>query len=104
MYRIGGSSDHIPIVTHLHPLISLASVVKDIKIASSVFVREKNLFPIFTGWQDGYAGFTCSFKDKDRLIEQVKNQEEHHKTITFREELIKLLIEQGIDFDEKYLL
>ena len=104
LYRMGGSSDHIQIVTHLHPLISLASVVKDIKIASSVFVREKNLFPIFTGWQDGYAGFACSFKDKDRLIEYVKNQEEHHKTITFREELIELLIEQGIEFDEKYLL
>jgi len=38
------------------------------------------------------------------LIEYVKNQEEHHKRETFREEYIKLLKEHGIEFDEKYLL
>ncbi len=30
LYRIGGTSDHIHIVTHLHPTVSLASIVKDI--------------------------------------------------------------------------
>jgi len=43
-------------------------------------------------------------KDKDKLIEYVKNQGEHHKKITFREEYIALLNEHGIEFDEKYLL
>ena len=47
---------------------------------------------------------TYSIKEKDRLIEYVKNQEEHHKTKTFREEYIELLKEHGIEFDEKYLL
>jgi putative transposase len=37
LYRIGGTSDHIHIVTHLHPMISLASVVKDIKVASDIY-------------------------------------------------------------------
>jgi len=37
------------------------------------------------------------------LIEYVKNQEEHHKTKTFREEFIELLTEHGIEFDERYL-
>lgn len=104
LYRIGGVSDHIHIVTHLHPLISLASIVKDIKVASAEYIKVENLFSNFSGWQDGYGGFTYSFKDKDRLIEYVKNQEDHHKIKTFREELIELLIEQGIEYDEKYLL
>ena len=43
-------------------------------------------------------------KDKDKLIEYVKNQEEHHRKVTFREEYIALLNEHGIEFDEKYLL
>ena len=59
---------------------------------------------MFSGWQDGYGGFTYSYNDKDKLIEYVKNQEEHHKTKTFREEFIELLNEYGIEFDEKYLL
>ena len=63
-----------------------------------------DLFPDFNGWQNGYGGFTYSFKDKDHLIEYVKNQEEHHKIVTFRDELIELPKEHGIYFDEKYLL
>lgn len=78
--------------------------MKDIKLASAEYIKAKNLFPLFSGWQDGYGGFTYSFKDKDRLIEYVKNQEDHHKTKTFREELTELLIEHGIEYDEKYLL
>jgi REP element-mobilizing transposase RayT len=104
LYRIGGVTDHIHIVTHLHPSISLASLVKDIKLASSDYIKSVHLFPDFHGWQNGYGGFTYSFKDKDHLIEYVKNQEEHHKIVTFRDELIELLHEHGIEFDEKYLL
>jgi REP element-mobilizing transposase RayT len=104
LYRIGGVSDHIHIITHLHPIISLASLVKDIKVACSTYIKTNNLFPMFSGWQDGYGGFTYSFKDRDKLIEYVKNQEEHHKTKSFREEFIELLIEHGIEFDEKFLL
>jgi len=43
-------------------------------------------------------------KDKNRLIEYIKNQEAHHSIKTFKEELIDLLTEHGIEFDEKYLL
>jgi len=104
LYRINGVEDHIHILTHIHPSIALSSFVKDIKIASSLYIKEQNLFQNFIGWQQGYGGFTYNIKEKDRLIEYVKNQEEHHKTKTFREEYIELLIENGIEFDEKYLL
>jgi len=103
LYRIGGISDHIHIVTHLHPLISLASVVKDIKLASAAYIKNNNLFPSFAGWQDGYGAFTYAFNDKDKLIEYVKNQEEHHKTKSFREEFIELLNEHGIEYNEEYM-
>ena len=103
LYRINGVEDHIHIVTHLHPSVALASLIKDLKLASSAHIKENNLFPHFNGWQVGYGGFTYSNKDKDYLIEYVKNQEEHHKTKTYREELIELLKEHGIEFDEKYL-
>ena len=44
------------------------------KIASSIWIKENNIFPGFDGWQDGYGAFTYSIKEKDRLIEYVKNQ------------------------------
>ncbi len=102
LYRINGVEDHIHIVTHIHPTIALANLIKDIKLASSSYIKEKNLFSNFDGWQEGYSAFTYTIKEKDNLIEYVKNQEEHHKTKTFREELIELLKEHGVEFDEKY--
>jgi putative transposase len=104
MYRIGGIEDHIHIITHLHPTISLSGLVKDIKMSSTDFIKTKKLFPNFNGWQDGYGAFTYSIKQKDVLIEYVKNQEEHHRTRNFREEYIELLIENGIEYNEKYVL
>lgn len=104
LYRINGVEDHLHIVTHLHPSVSLSSLVKDIKVASSLYIKEQNLFENFTSWQEGYGAFTYSIKEKDRLIEYVKNQEAHHSIKTFKEEYIELLTEHGIEFDEKYLL
>jgi putative transposase len=103
LYRIGGLSDHIHIVTHLHPSIPLASLVKDIKVASSLFIKNNHLFPLFKGWQDGYAAFTYSIKDKKWLIEYVKNQEGHHKSKFYDDELIELLKENGVEYNEDYL-
>ena len=53
----------------------------------------------------GYGAFTYSVGDLENLIEYVKNQVEHHKKITFRDEFIAMLKEQEIPmesvFDEK---
>ena len=68
-----------------------------------LFNKRENLFPSFIGWQDGYAAFTYDISAKDNLIEYVKNQEEHHASISFIEELIILLKEHNIEFEEKYL-
>jgi putative transposase len=104
LYQINGVEDHIHVLTHIHPTIALSSLVKDIKVASSLYIKEKRLFDGFTSWQEGYGAFTYNIKQKHRLIEYVKNQEEHHKKRTYKEEYKALLIENGIEFDEKYLL
>ena len=103
LYRIGGVEDHLQIVTHIHPMIAPSLLIKDIKLASSKLIKQEDLFPSFNGWQDGFGAFTYAYSSKDELIEYVKNQVEHHKTISFKDEYIKLLNENGIEFDEKYL-
>ncbi len=103
LYRINGVEDHLHIVTHLHPTVALSSLVKDIKLGSSELIKKELIFPNFVGWQDGYGGFTYSISAKDNLIEYVKNQKEHHKKVSFRDEYISLLKEHGIEYDERYL-
>jgi REP element-mobilizing transposase RayT len=34
VYRMGGVEDHIHIITHVHPTVAVAYLIKDIKIAS----------------------------------------------------------------------
>lgn len=104
LYRINGVEDHLHIVTHLHPTVSLSNLVKDIKLGSTSYIKENQLFSDFNGWQEGYAAFTYTIKEKERLIRYVQNQEEHHKKMTFKEELMALLKEHNVEFDEKYLV
>lgn len=104
LYQIGGVDDHLHIVTHLHPSIALADLIKNIKLASTAHIKSNGLFPLFDGWQDGYGAFTYSIAAKENLINYVRNQEEHHRKKTFREEYKELLLEHDIEFDEKYLL
>jgi len=102
LYRINGIENHIHILTDIHPSIAPADFVKDIKVASSIWMKESGLFPAFVGWSDGYGSFTCSFKDLGDLIDYVKNQREHHKKKSFEEEFRSLLLESGISIDDRF--
>jgi putative transposase len=104
LYRINGVEDHIHILSDLHPSLSLADYVKTIKVSSSLWIKESDKFQRFTGWQEGYGAFTYSVREKDMIMNYIKNQKEHHKTETFYDEYKRLLIENGVSFDEKYLL
>lgn len=103
LYQINGMEDHLHIATHIHPTIALSTLVKDIKVSSNLFIKEENLFPDFNEWQGGYGAFTYSQSDKDRLITYIKNQQEHHQKITFKEEYENLLNERNVDYDKEYL-
>ncbi len=104
LYRIGGTENHIHIVTHVHPTVAVAYLIKDIKLATSDYIKAEHIFPGFNGWQEGYGAFTYAISAKDNLIDYVKNQKKHHNKLTFKEEYIRLLKEHGVEFDEKYLL
>jgi len=101
LYRINGMEDHIHMVTALHPKICLANLMRDVKAGLSKWIKEERLFPDFTAWQDGYGAFTHSRADKDRLIGYVKDQQEHHKRLSFEEEWRRLLAEAGMELDER---
>ena len=86
----------------MHPSVALADYVRDIKTASSKWLKECGKFPHFDGWTDGYCSLTYAFRDKDAIVIYIKNQREHHQTISFEEEYRKLLEEHGIEINENY--
>jgi REP element-mobilizing transposase RayT len=103
LFRIGGVEDHLHLLVFLHPTVSLSDFVKTVKVASSRWIKEQGIFLSFCGWQDGYAAFTHSTSEKERLIEYIKNQPEHHRTKPFLEEYREFVERAGLQFDERYL-
>ena len=104
LYRINGAEDHIHLLCDLHPSVSLEALIKDIKVASSLWLKKNPFFKEFKGWAIGYAAITISVREKDIVVEYIKNQKEHHKKINFFDEYKKFLIDNGIKFEEKYLI
>ena len=103
LYRINGVDDHLHILTSLHPTVSLADFVKEVKTGSAHWIKENSVFKKFSHWQEGYGAFTCSQREIARLTEYIKEQEQHHRTTTFADEYRKLLLEAGVEFDERYM-
>ena len=104
LYRINGVEDHMHLFSDLHPTVSLSDYIKDIKVSTSLWMKESRKFPQFEAWQEGYGAFTYSLKEKDSIINYIKSQKEHHRIESFHDEFKRLLIENGVAFDEKYLL
>ena len=104
LYRINGIEDHIHIFCSLHPSLSLAQFVQDIKVASNLWMKSSGKFPLFEGWQVGYGAFTYNIRERDMMINYVKKQKEHHGKETYYDEYKRLLHENGIEYDEQYLM
>ncbi len=104
LFRLNGVEDHVHILTSIHSTVAVADLVKAVKTGSAKWIKENNVFPQFGHWQEGYGAFTHSVREKDALIEYIKNQEEHHRRTDFLDEYRKLLNDADVEFDEKYLL
>jgi REP element-mobilizing transposase RayT len=102
LYRINGIEDHIHLLSDLHPGISLADFMRDIKACSSTWLKQQPGFPDFIGWGDGYAALTYGYRDKEKIVNYIKNQQVHHHGVSFEKEYRKLLDESGITIDDRF--
>ena len=104
LYRIGGVSNHIHLLVDIHPTIAVSDFMKEVKEYSSKWMSANLNFPAFEGWAVSFAAFTYNLKEKQTIIDYIKNQKEHHRKISFEEEYRQFLIENGISIDERYFL
>ena len=103
MLAIDGMPDHVHIFFGMRPTQSLSDLMQDIKSASSKWINERKFLKERFSWQEGYGAFSYSKSEVPNVIGYIRNQEEHHKSKTFIEEYKDLLIEFGIDYDERFM-
>ena len=100
-YEIYANPDHIHIFCTLPRTITMADIVSKIKTTSSKWLKNKGV-PSFY-WQDGYGIFSVSSSKVETVKKYIKNQQQHHKEVDFKDEFRLFLKENGIEYDERYV-
>ena len=100
--EIGGTTNHVHILTSLPKSMALIDFVREIKAYSSKWLKQLDDHYMPFAWQDGYGAFSVSPSLLDKTVQYIRKQEEHHKTRSFNEEYRLFLEAYGIDYDERY--
>jgi REP element-mobilizing transposase RayT len=103
LHIVNSTADHIHLAAGLHPDTSLSSFVRIIKTNSSKWLHDTFEAMQTFQWQEGYSAFSVSYSGIDKVIQYIANQQEHHKKLSFEEELVLLLQKHNIEYDPRYV-
>jgi putative transposase len=103
VHGIGGAADHVHGLISPSVNVSPDELIQAMKKESVAWMRENHPGIENFAWQEGYAGFAISAEDVPQAVAYIQRQAEHHEAISFQDEYRALLMENGIEFDEKDL-
>ena len=103
LIAIGGTADHVHLLVNLHPMVNVSTLIKEIKTTSSLWINSQNIYMGKFHWQDGYGAFSLGMSQLDIAINYIRNQKEHHKRISFHDEMVALLKKYHVEFDERFI-
>jgi REP element-mobilizing transposase RayT len=100
---VNGYFDHVHILFDYNPQELIPKLVREVKKSSSAYIKNNGLSKFKFEWQGGYGAFSVGWKEKERMIEYIRAQEEHHKRAPFNEEYVQLLNEFEVSFKDEYV-
>jgi putative transposase len=100
---IDGVADHVHVLLSLPATMSISKAMQLLKGNSSKWIHET--FPALRSfaWQEGYGAFSIGISGIDETRAYIRDQEEHHRTRTYREEVITFLERHRLPFDDAML-
>ncbi|MDP1880590.1 MAG: transposase [Parachlamydiaceae bacterium] len=103
LLEIGGIEDNVHLLICLKNLDNYSYLLRDIKAHSTLWIHKN--FPDLKEfeWQEGFSSFSLHFSLIDTVKNYIRNQEKHHKTVTFEEEYLKFLDGQNIQYDKRFV-
>ena len=99
--EINGMSEHVHLLVRLRPIISVSEFLSKLKSGSSLWAKRQTKGRF--AWQAKYGAFTVSESQVGKVRKYIRDQEKHHRTMSFEEEFEALLKANQVEFDEKYL-
>lgn len=103
MLAINNVADHLHMLVGFGTVMSISDFMEEVKSISSKFINDEKWIKGKFEWQRGYGVFSYSRSQIDRVIKYIRNQQEHHKKSSFREEYLDFLRKFEIEYDERYL-
>ncbi len=100
---IGGTTDHVHVLTRLPADLAVADCLRILKTNSSRWVKKKWPERRSFGWQGGYGAFSVSESSRSKVIRYIQEQARHHRKISFQDEFLAMLRKHGVEFDERYI-
>ncbi len=100
---INSVPDHIHILASMSKHVTVIDFMENVKKSSSFWIKAQGRSFADFHWQEGYAAFSIGESGVPALQRYIANQKEHHRKITFKEELIAFLKKYGIEYDERYI-
>jgi putative transposase len=100
---VGGVEDHVHVLARFARTITQADWVKELKRVSNGWLKEQGREYAGFEWQGGYADFSVSPSNLEEVRDYIAAQEEHHRKMTFQDELRALLRKHAIEWDERYV-
>lgn len=79
-------TDHIHILFRLSKNYPISKVIENVKKDSSKWIKANTVHNKFA-WQVGYGAFSISSSKLDAVQSYFRNQKEHHKRVSFEEEI-----------------
>ena len=101
--KIGGGDEHLHILFRMPKDKSLMAILQIIKRDSSIFIKTQGSKHSRFRWQAGYYGVSVSPSGLPRVMRYIENQERHHRTESYREEVLGMLKSANIEYDERLL-
>ena len=100
---VGGVEDHVHVLSRFSKKLALADLVKELKRDSSKWLKTESPLMVDFYWQAGYGAFSISPLHVEPLRHYIANQETHHRTESFQDELRRICHKYGVAFDERYV-
>ena len=100
--RVGGIEDHVHILSRFGRTITQAEWIKELKRVSNIWLKTDGGLRQFQ-WQSGYADFSVSLSNLQKVRDYIANQNRHNQRINFQDELRLLLTRHRIEWDERYI-
>jgi len=100
---VGGIEDHVHLLCRFSRTLTISDWVKEIKRASSLWVKSKETSLDDFSWQAGYGAFSTSQSAVEQVRTYILKQEEHHQKHTFQDEFRAFLKQHQIEWDERYI-